>query len=472
MSGGASPTEAVLAEIDGAIDATRERLFSLLSIPSVATDPAHHDDCRRAAEWLAADLAASGFAAAVRETKGRPLVLAHHPGPPGNAAGGVPHVLYYGHYDVQPPDPLALWTSPPFSPALVEGPHGPRIVARGAVDDKGQVMTFLAAFRAWHKITGSLPIRATVLIEGEEEVGSPNLEAFLTAAHDELVADVAVITDTGMWNIDTPGLTTRLRGMVYTEITLKGPNRDLHSGMYGGSALNPINALTRILGDLHDDDGRVQVPGFYDDVHPLDPATAAQWASLGFDEKAYLGAIGLSHPAGERNFPGIERLWSRPTADLNGIWGGYSGPGSKTVIPSEASAKLSFRLVPGQDPEKVVAGLKRFIADRAPEDATIEVKVFSASRAIEVGLDSAYVRAARAALAEEYGREPVMMGCGGSVPVVESLARALGINSLLMGFSLEDDKVHSPNEKFELKCLHRGARSQARLLAALADSSS
>jgi len=457
----------VLDVLDTGLDATRERLFSLLSIPSVSADPAHDADCRRAAEWVAADLRASGFAAAVHETKGRPVVLAHHPGPGGNAGGNAPHFLYYGHYDVQPPDPVALWKSPPFSPALVEGPHGKRIVARGAVDDKGQVMTFLAAFRAWHEATGLLPVRATVLIEGEEEIGSPNLEPFLAAERDALAADVAVISDTGMWNIDTPALTTRLRGMVYTEITLKGPSRDLHSGMYGGSALNPINALTHILGGLHDDAGRVRIPGFYDDVRPLDPATARQWESLGFDEKAFLGGIGLSHPAGEGNFTGLERLWARPTADLNGIWGGYAGPGSKTVIPSEAAAKLSFRLVPDQDPEKIVAGLRRFLADRAPADATIDLKVFSSARAIEVGLDSSFVRAARSALADEYGREPVMMGCGGSIPVVESLARALGIDSLLIGFGLEDDQVHSPNEKFELRCLHQGARAHARLLGAL-----
>ncbi|HUC18597.1 MAG TPA: M20/M25/M40 family metallo-hydrolase [Acetobacteraceae bacterium] len=466
-----SPLARVLEALDAGLDATRERLFSLLSVPSVSTDPAHNADCRRAAEWVAADLRASGFTAAVRETKGQPVVLAHHPGPRGNTGGNAPHLLYYGHYDVQPPDPVALWKSPPFSPALVNGPHGKRIVARGAVDDKGQVMTFLAAFRAWHDATGSLPVRATVLIEGEEEIGSPNLEPFLVAERDALAADVAVISDTSMWNIDTPALTTRLRGMVYTEIVLKGPNRDLHSGMYGGSALNPINALTHILGGLHDDAGRVRIPDFYDDVRPLDPATARQWESLGFDEKAFLGGIGLSHPAGEGNFTGLQRLWARPTADLNGIWGGYAGPGSKTVIPSEAAAKLSFRLVPDQDPEKIVAGLRRFLADRAPADATVDLKVFGSTPAIEVRLDSSLVRAARVALADEYGKEPVMMGCGGSIPVVESLARALGINSLLMGFGLADDQVHSPNEKFELRCLYRGARAHARLLGALGRSS-
>ncbi len=458
-----SALDAVLAAADAGLEATRERLFALLSIPSVSTDPAHEADCRRAAEWVAADLRECGFSAEVRDTKGKPLVLAQHAGPGDKA----PHLLYYGHYDVQPPDPVSLWKSPPFSPALVEGPNGPRIVARGAVDDKGQVMTFLAAFRAWHEATGSLPVRATVVIEGEEEIGSPHLEPFLVAEQKQLAADVAVITDTGMWNIDTPALTTRLRGMVYTEITLKGPDRDLHSGIFGGSALNPINALTRILGYLHDAEGRIAIPGFYDDVRPLDPAIAAQWQGLGFDESAFLGAIGLQHPAGEHHRSGLERLWARPTADLNGIWGGYTGHGSKTVIPSEASAKLSFRLVPDQDPEKIVACLKRFLAAHAPADARIEVKVFASSGAIEVPLDTPFVCAASTALAEEYGRTPVMMGCGGSVPVVESLSRALGISSLLMGFALEDDQVHSPNEKFEQRCLEQGIRSHARLLAAL-----
>lgn len=458
------PLASVLAEADADADAARKRLFALLAIPSVSTKPEHAGDCRRAAEWIASDLTASGFSAAVRETAGKPLVLAQHPGPGGNA----PHVLYYGHYDVQPPEPLELWKTPPFSPALVDGPRGPRIVARGAVDDKGQCMTFLAAFRAWHKATGGLPVRATVVIEGEEEIGSPSLEPFLTKERAGLAADLAVITDTGMWDIDTPALTTRLRGLAYTEITLKGPNRDLHSGMYGGSALNPINALVEVLGGLHDANGRVAIPGFYDDVRAPDAATARQWQGLNFDEAAYLRAIGLAHPAGEKGVSGIERLWARPTADLNGIWGGYTGPGSKTVIPSEASAKLSFRLVPDQDPEKIVAGLKRFVTERAPSDAKLTFQVFSSGRGIDVPLDSPFVAAARRALADEFQREPVMMGCGGSVPVVESLSRALGINSLLMGFGLDDDQIHSPNEKFELRCLNRGIRSHARLIAALA----
>ena len=267
-------------------------------------------------------------------------------------------MLFYGHYDVQPVDPLELWTSPPFEPQLVDGPHGKRFVARGAVDDKGQSMMFIEALRAWQDTAGGIPARITVLIEGEEEIGSPSLEPFLAANRDELAADLALISDTGMWDVDTPAITTRLRGMTYAQVTLKAANRDLHSGLYGGSALNPINALTRILGELHDENGRIQLPGFYDKVKPVSNAQRAQWDALGFDERAFLGTIGLDTPAGERGYSALERLWARPTADINGIWGGYTGAGSKTVIASEASAKVSFRLVPNQDPDEVMRAVQ------------------------------------------------------------------------------------------------------------------
>ncbi len=394
-------------------------------------------------------------------------MIGHYAGPEG--AETLPHVLFYGHYDVQPADPLELWESPPFEPRLVEHPDGLRVVARGAVDDKGQVVTFLCACRAWYRATGALPIRVTLLLEGEEEVGSPNLEAFIAEHRDELAADVALISDTGMWDRTTPALTTQLRGMVYVQIDLFGPSRDLHSGMYGGAALNPINALTRMLGDLHDDAGRVRIPGFYDGVAELPPALAAQWQALGFDEAAMLGAIGLpAGSAGELGRPVLERLWARPTADLNGIWGGYTGAGSKTVIPSEAHAKLSCRLVPGQDPAAVLAGLRQFVAERTPPGARVEIQDLNASPGVAVPGDGPHIAAAVAALTDEYGKPPVMMGCGGSIPVVGSLRRLLGLDTILMGFGLEDDQVHSPNEKFDWSCFKGGARSHARLLAKLA----
>jgi acetylornithine deacetylase/succinyl-diaminopimelate desuccinylase-like protein len=459
--------EAVLAGLERTQDDARARLFDLLRIPSISAQPAHAGDCAQAARWLAHEFAAIGFTTEIRETPGHPIVVGHYPGPEGAAKQSLPHVLFYGHYDVQPADPLELWESPPFEPQLVDHPDGPRVVARGAVDDKGQVVAFLYACRAWYLATGSLPIRVTLLIEGEEEVGSPNLDAFIAANRASLAADVALISDTGMWDRTTPAITSQLRGMVYVQIDLFGPSRDLHSGMYGGSALNPINALTRILGELHDDQGRVRIPGFYDGVPELPAALAAQWAALGFDETAMLGAVGLSAPSGELGRPALERLWARPTADLNGIWGGYTGAGSKTVIASEAHAKLSCRLVPGQDPAAVLAGLRQFVTERTPPGARVVIQEFNASPGVAVPVDGPFIAAAAAALTEEYGKPPVMMGCGGSIPVVGSLRSLLGLDTILMGFGLEDDQVHSPNEKFDWACFEGGARSHARLLGKL-----
>ena len=457
-------TQAVLDRVEANLQGAQERWFSLLRIRSVSAQPAHAADCQDAAEWLRAELAGMGFEAGVHATAGHPIVLASHPGPGPDA----PHLLFYGHYDVQPAEPLELWDHPPFKPTLVDGPHGKRVYARGAVDDKGQVMLWLEALRAWLQQTGTLPVRVSVLIEGEEEVGSHNLEAFIEANRDALSADMAVISDTGMWNVDTPALTTRLRGMVYAQVTLRAAERDLHSGMYGGSALNPINALTRIVGQLHDDQGRIQLEGFYDGIADLSDEQRAAWDRLGFDESAFLGDIGLQHPVGEHGRTALERLWARPTADINGIWGGYQGPGGKTVIAAEAGAKLSFRLVPGQDPAAIADSLRRFVAARAPADAKVEVEIFSTAPGIEIAAGGPFVKAAEQALADEYGREAMLIGCGGSIPVVESFRRLLGMDSLLMGFGLEDDQVHSPNEKFELTCFRHGIRSHARLLGALA----
>ena len=457
------PLPAVLDRIEAGLDASRARWFELLRIPSVSAQPAHAADCAAAADWLQAYLAGIGFDARIVGTPGHPVVLAHHPG---TAPG--PRLLYYGHYDVQPAEPLALWDSPPFEPVLGEGPHGARITARGAVDDKGQVMMWLEALRGWHDAAGGPPCPVTVLIEGEEEVGSLNLEPFLLEHRDALAAEVAIVSDTGMWDIDTPALTTRLRGMVYVELTLHAAERDLHSGLFGGSALNPINALTRILGALHDRDGRVQLLGFYDGVTELPPAVAAGWQALGFDEAAFLGGIGLSVPAGERGRTALERMWARPTADINGVWGGYTGAGSKTVIAAQASAKVSFRLVPGQDPAAVFAAFQRFVAERTPADARVAFELFGSAPGVEIPDGSPWVQAARAALADEFGRPAVTIGSGGSIPVVESMKRLLGLDSLLMGFGLADDQVHSPNEKFEWRCFRHGLRSHARLLAKLA----
>ncbi|WP_431854137.1 M20/M25/M40 family metallo-hydrolase [Azospirillum sp.] len=459
----------VLGRAEAGFDASVGRLCDLLRIPSVSTKPDHAPEVRRAADWLVAELAALGFDASVRPTAGHPMVVAHHPGPGGPGGGDVPHILYYGHYDVQPPEPLELWDSPPFEPTIVEGPHGPRVVARGAVDDKGQVMTFLEAFRAWHAVHGTLPIRVTVLLEGEEETGSPSLMPFLRANVDELKADVCVITDTNSWTIDTPAITTRLRGLLYVEVTLHGPSHDLHSGLYGGAVLNPINALTRVLGQIHDEQGRVRFPGFYDGVREPSAEELAMWRELGFSEADFLAGVGLKTPAGEAGRSALERLWARPTCDVNGIWGGYTGAGAKTVIAAKASAKLSCRLVPGQDPDAVLAGLRAFLDERTPPDARWEIQSFGQSPGLQVPTDSPYLRAAMAGLGDVYTNRPVLIGSGGSIPVAGYIKDALGFDSIFVGFGLEDDRIHSPNEKFELKCLKNGILAHVAMLARFAE---
>ncbi len=460
-------TEQVLAAIEAGMAESTARWMEFLRVPSVSANPAHLEDCRAAARWACGQLEAAGFAAALRETRGLPCVVARNQAPE-----GAPRLLYYGHYDVQPADPLDLWRSPPFEPVLVDGPRGPRMVARGAVDDKGQVMLWLEAFRAWHQTVGHIPANITVVLEGEEEVGSPSLEPFLTANMAEFAADAAVISDTNMWDIDTPALATRLRGVIYIQIDLKGPSRDLHSGLFGGSALNPINALTAILGRLHDSEGRVTIPGFYDGIIPPSAEELAQWRAIGFDEAAFLGDIGLAHPAGEAGYSALERLWARPTADLNGIWGGYQGPGSKTVIASEAHAKLTCRLVPGQEPGRILASIKAWVGAQlrtipGGADATVTFSGEGGGPGTEISMANRLFAPARAALRDEYGREPLLIGMGGSIPVVEMFKRVLGLDSLMLGFGLDDDQIHSPNEKFELRCFRHGMRSHARFLGAL-----
>jgi acetylornithine deacetylase/succinyl-diaminopimelate desuccinylase-like protein len=458
--------EPVLAHLSRHRGVAIERWKDLLRIPSIGADPAHDDDTRRAAGWLVDSLASIGFEASLRETPGQPMVVAHHH--PGRGEGAGPHVLYYGHYDVQPADPLGLWQSPPFEPTIVAAEHGPRMVGRGAVDDKGQVMTWLEAMRAWSEVHGTLPVRVTVFLEGEEESGSPSLEPFIRDHRAELAADVCVVSDTNMWDIETPALATMLRGLLYTEIALWGPSHDLHSGLYGGAVPNPLNVLTRILGQLHDTEGRIQLAGFYDGIAEPSPEEARQLAALPFDEAAFLASAGISTPTGEAGRSTLERIWTRPTCDINGIWGGYTGPGSKTVIPAEARAKVSFRLVPGQDPARILDGLRAFVGARTPPDCRTEIISHGGSAALRIPTDSPFVQAASRALARAFDRPPVLIGMGGSIPAVEAIRRLLGIDSLLVGFGLADDRVHSPNEKFELRCFERGMLTHAALLAEFA----
>jgi acetylornithine deacetylase/succinyl-diaminopimelate desuccinylase-like protein len=456
----------VLDRLEREEEAALERLFRLLAIPSISTDPAFHESCVAAAEWCAGALGEIGFAARVEPTLGKPMVVGHCRAEP--AKGPRPHVLFYGHYDVQPPDPLNEWTAPPFEPRLAEDlGYGRIIVARGASDDKGQLMTFIEAARAWIEDRGAIPVDVSVLIEGEEESGSPSLAQFLAAHGDEIKADVALVCDTGQWDAATPAITGFLRGLAFSEITVTGPSRDLHSGIYGGPALNPLRVLSELLAGLHDDAGRVAIPGFYDDVRAPSPAQLAAWRALGFDARGFLGDVGLSEAAGETGFSILEQLWSRPTAEINGIVGGYGGPGTKTVIPAQATAKLSFRLVPGQDSSKIIAGLHRFVEERLPTDAAVSFAHEGGSPAVGFDTGAAHFQAASRALEAEWGKPPVIMGCGASIPIVESFRARLGMDSLLIGFALHDDRIHSPNEKYNLSSFTKGARSWARILAEL-----
>ena len=455
--------DAVLAKLDANAEAALNRLFALLAIPSISTDPACKSDCAKAAAWLAAELSGIGFAASVRETPGHPMVVAHAK----PARRDVPHVLFYGHYDVQPPDPRDLWESDPFQPRLVEGAHGRRIVARGAADDKGQLMTFLEAARAFHE-TGGLPCEVTVLLEGEEETGSPSLPGFLAANKADLAADLMLVCDTGMWDATTPAITTMLRGLVLQEVVIRAAERDLHSGIFGGAAVNPIHVLAKIIADLHDATGRVTLAGFYDGVSELPKEIADQWRDLHFDEKKFLADVSLSRPAGEQKRSVLEMVWSRPTCDVNGIVGGYIAAGSKTVLPAQASAKFSFRLVGKQNPDAVEESFRAFVRQRLPPDCHAEFISHGASPALQLPVASEALTRARRALQQEWGKEPVLVGCGGSIPIVGMFKHDLGMDALMIGFGLEDDRIHSPNEKYELSSFHKGARSWARVLNALA----
>ncbi len=459
----------VLQGIDGALDDSVARLFELLKFPTVATDPAFHGACHDAAAWLKRLLEDMGFETRIDATTGQPVIVAEYA--PRGLPSHAPRILFYGHYDVQPPDPLDLWESPPFEPQLRKGADGEeRIFARGACDDKGQLMTFLEASRAWLKAKGSLPFRLTILLEGDEEGDSTHLDRYVAKNRARLKADVAFICDTGMWDAKTPAITTRLRGCIAEEIVISGPSKDLHSGYYGGAARNPIRVLTKILGELHDRNGRVALPGFYDGVDPVPASTRRQWKSLKFPAKKYLAGVGLSIPAGEKGYAIYEQMWSRPTAEINGIYSGYTGAGSKTVLPAEAMAKLTFRLVGRQTPTKIRKGLRAFVKARLPADCRVRYKSEGGdSMAVTVAETSPWVHLARRALKDEWGRDPVLMADGASIPVVGTFKSLLKINTLLVGFCLEDDNVHSPNEKYNLTSFRKGIRSWARIIASLAD---
>jgi len=454
------------------MDAGVDRLSDWLRIPSVSTDPEYREPCREAAEWAAERLREAGLYVELIETgeessPGHPIVLAES----GGAAGYKgPHVLFYGHYDVQPPDPVELWESGPFEPVVKDkGEATARIVARGACDDKGQVATFLEALRAWKDVTGEAAggVRFTVLLEGEEESGSVNLERFVERHKGRLGAcDVCLVSDTGMLGRGKPAITYGVRGLTYTEITLHGPDQDLHSGLWGGRAPNPLNELSKVLGQLWDADRRVTIPGFYDSVRPIEDAEREAWSKLDVDAAAALATIGLGPEAdvGEAGFTATEREWARPTAEINGLIGGYTGAGAKTVIPSTASAKVSFRLVADQDPDDIRDRFFAWLDERTPAGCRWEKVDHGGGRPATVSTESPVLDAARRALKQASGVEAALIKSGGSIPVAGLLKGGLGIETIFMGFGLEDDRVHSPNEKFELACFKLGVRSHAAMI--------
>ncbi len=455
--------ETALQAVDNGLDAALERLFDFLRIPSISTDPSFAEPCQNAAAWAAHALEELGFIAKIHATPGHPVVVAR------TDTGAARRVLFYGHYDVQPVDPLDLWQTPPFEPCLTESATGRRIiVGRGAADDKGQVMTFIEALRALKSATGRLPVDVTILLEGEEECGSPSLPAFLAAHAEELSADIALVCDTGMWDADTPAITTSLRGILHTELTITAADRDLHSGLFGGAARNPLHVLAKIIADAHDENGRITIPGLYDDVVEPSPGQHAQWEALGLSAEKFLAPVGLSIPSGEQDRLLIELIQSRPTFEVNGMFGGYTGQGTKTVIPSTATAKISFRLVADQDPEKIRDGFEAFVKARIPADCSFTLSQGDGARAFMVAPDSPDLTRACRALTQEWGVEPVKVGSGGSIPVVGQFRNLLGVDTLLIGFGLDDDRVHSPNEKYEMSSFHKGTRSWVRILEALA----
>lgn len=435
-------------------------LGAFLRIPSVSARSEHKADVARAAEWLHARLARIGFAVETIPTPGHPVVLAEWR----HAAPGAPTVLVYGHYDVQPPEPLELWTSPAFEPTVRDG----RLYARGSVDDKGQVWAHVAAVEAHLAVRGALPVNLLFLVEGEEEVGSVHLAPFIERHRERLRCDAVVISDSAMFAPGIPSILSSLRGLAYFELNATGPNGDLHSGMYGGAVVNPATALARVIASLHDPDGRVAIAGFHDAVRPFPDAVLAQMRTLPFDEAGFKRELGVDALFGEARYTTLEKLWTRPTCEVNGLLSGYTGEGAKTVLPGKAMAKVSCRLVPDQDPETIHRLLERHVAAHTPAGVTITVTALHGGRPWRADLSGPLYEACARALASAFGRAPVIQGEGGSIPVVGDFERLLGVPVLLVGFGLPGENAHAPDEWIDLGNLRNGARAMAALWDELA----
>jgi len=435
-------------------DLFENELIEFLRIPSVSADPRRKEAITHAADWVAGQFRAIELATEVIPTEGNPLVYAETP-----AVEGAATVLVYGHYDVQPADPLELWKTPPFEPAVRDG----NVFARGATDDKGQMFTHIKAAQAWLQSGKRLPVRLKFLIEGEEEIGSHSLHDYLKDNAEKLACDVIVISDMSQFAPGKPAITYGLRGIACYELRLKGPHQDLHSGSYGGPVVNPALALAKILASLVDEKGRVTVPGFYEDVVPLSDRERDRLASLPFDKETFMDQISVSAVGGEAGYSLLEQRWARPTCEINGLTSGYQGDGAKTIIPSTATAKISFRLVPQQDPVKIAEALTHHCHEICPEGVTLEVVDLHGSPGVLVDIDSPAVTAAVAAIERGFGRSPVFIREGGSVPIVTEFAEQLGVDVLLLGWGLPDDNAHGPNEKFCLADFHRGIKASALL---------
>ena len=435
-------------------DRFESELKDFLRIPSISAQSAHAGDMQQAAEFVRDRMSDAGLTAEIIPTEGYPIVYGEWLG-----AKDAPTAMVYGHYDVQPPDPLEDWISPPFEPTVRDG----HIYARGATDDKGQSYTHIKSVEAWMQAAGELPVNVKFVIEGEEEVGSNNLDTFLEANKEKCRCDVAVVSDTSQYAPGMPAITYGLRGILAVEATLIGPKQDLHSGMFGGSVANPVNALAHIVGLLHDADGRVRIPGFYDDIPALSESERERLAALPFDEAAYLKELGMDASWGEAGFNTLERRWARPTCDVNGIYGGYSGEGPKTIVPHSATAKITCRLVPNQDPDKLTASLESFFREHLRPGLRLEFTAYHGAGALVFETDSPYMAAAKKAIEHSFGVEPVLIREGGSIPVVASFKELLGVDTLLLGWGQDTDNLHSPNERFKLEDFHRGIRASAAL---------
>lgn len=452
----------VLARIDSEKESYLEELKDYIRIPSISTDPEYAAEVSRAADFLVGKLREAGLTVEKIATKGHPLVYAEWLGAPGK-----PTVLFYGHYDVQPADPLSEWRNPPFEPTV----EGDKLYARGATDDKGQSFAHVKGVAAMLKERGSLPVNVKFLVEGEEESGGESIDHYVREdGGKRLACDCLVISDSSMYAPGQPSLVYGLKGLAYMEIKVTGPARDLHSGTYGGGVANPLNALGHIIAQLQDrETGKIQIPGFYDDVKPLEAWEREEFAQLPFDEKEYCAELGIAETWGEQGYTVRERTWARPTCDVHGLFGGYQAKGAKTVLPSWCGAKVSMRLVPDQDAEKVARQFEEYVRSIAPHGVKVDVEYLHGGKAVGVSTEGPFVEAALAAMEDVWGKRPVRVREGGSIPIVATFSDVLRVPVLLLGFGLNDDALHSPNEKFNISHFYNGIRSVARLLDRLGE---